>query len=49
MRRDHPDKLGWHGFDHAEALVCRPIDSLKGPLALRLDVGLPDAVNLLQA
>jgi hypothetical protein len=49
MARDHPDQRRLALFlDHAEALVADAIATISGPLALRLDVGLPSSVDLLQ-
>jgi hypothetical protein len=46
MAGDHPDQVRLSSFlDHAEARVRPRMDSLDGPLALRLDVGLPASTN----
>ena len=46
MQRNHPDQLRLKEFfDHAEAAVRPVLARLKGPLALRLDVALPERVD----
>lgn len=46
----HPDQLALQRFlDYAEALLAPPLAQLSGPRALRLDVALPDHVDLLDA
>jgi hypothetical protein len=48
MISDHPDQVRLTAFlDHAEAVVRPRIDQLPGPLALLLEVALPDTVPLL--
>lgn len=49
MARGHPDQVRLIKFlDHAESVVGPSLESAKGPLALRLDVGLPSEVDLLK-
>lgn len=44
----HPDQVLLGDYlRHAHGLLARPLEALQGPLSLRLDVGLPDSVDLL--
>lgn len=49
-RADDPDQVRLKEYlDATEDLVRRRLDELRGPLALRLDVGLPETIPLLEA
>ena len=46
----HPDQVALRAFlDHAEALFAPHLAQLTGPRALRLDIALPEHVELLDA
>ena len=48
MAQGHPDQTRLaSSIDHAEDVLAEPIARTDGPLALRLDVGLPSAVDVL--
>lgn len=45
---EHPNQAALKAFlDHADELLAAPLSNLAGPLAIRLDVGLPQVTNLL--